>query len=158
LPDFSAEDGMSRHLQFAIWFAFLVGTQSANAAPGLKEKDEGDLKKLQGDWVIESWIQLGQNSRVTGDWSFKDDKYSLNQSGNLEEGTIKLASGKKPATIDMTITGGNCKGNDQLGIYKIEGDTLTLCLAWPGATERPTEFGSTREARTLLITLKRAKK
>jgi uncharacterized protein (TIGR03067 family) len=150
---------MNRFLPLAAGLSLFVGTHSALAAPGLKEKeDTSDLKKLQGDWEIESWIQLGQNTTVTGKWSFKDDKYVLEGSGNVEEGTIKLAAGKKPATMDLTITGGNCKGNDQPGIYKIEGDTVTLCFAWPGATDRPTEFGSTREGRTILITLKRAKK
>lgn len=149
---------MRPFLPLAVGLSLLVVTTTL-AAPGLKEReDTSDLKKLQGDWEIESWIQLGQNSRITGSWSFKEDKYFLDQSGNLEEGTIKLVSGKKPAIMDLTITGGNCKGNDQLGIYKIEGDTLALCFAWPGATERPTEFGSTREARTILITLKRTKK
>jgi uncharacterized protein (TIGR03067 family) len=139
--------------------ALVVGPFAVIAAPGLKDKeDKSDLKKLQGDWTIASWEQLGQNVNVTGTWSFKDDKYTLNQGFNLEEGSIKLDQGKKPATIDMNITAGNCQGNDQPGIYKIEGDTLTLCLAWPGNTDRPTEFSTNAGNRWILITLKRAKK
>ena len=150
---------MGRICTLAIAVAFLAAPSGALGAPGLKEKeDDKDLKKLQGDWQVTSWEQLGQQMNLTAKWSFKDDKYTLEMGNNLEEGTIKLEPGKKPATIDLVITGGNCKGKDQPGIYKIEGDTITFCFAWPGTTDRPTEFKSTAEGRTILITIKRAKK
>ena len=144
---------------FAVTLSLFVGVLAAAPAPKEKEKDDkADLKKLQGDWKIESWEQVGQSLNVTGTWSFKDDKYSLDQSGNVEEGTIKMDTTKKPAVMDLDITDGNCKGKLQPGIYKFDGDSLILCFAWPGTTDRPTEFKSTAEDRTILITLKRSKK
>lgn|SRR5262245_12516762 len=149
---------MLRCWSLAIGLAFLAGTTGGSGAPGLKEKkDDGDLKKLQGEWEVTSWEQLGAALNLTAKWSFQDDKYTLDMGTNLEEGTIKLDPAKKPGTIDLTITGGNCKGKEQPGIYKIEGDTITFCFAWPGNSDRPTEFKSTREERTILITMKRAK-
>jgi uncharacterized protein (TIGR03067 family) len=143
----------------AVALSMFIGVLTAAPAPKEKDKDDkADLKKLQGDWKIESWEQIGQQLGVTGTWTFKDDKYTLDQSGNLEEGTIKLDTSKKPAVLDLDITAGNCKGKLQPGIYKFDGDTLVLCFAWPGTTERPTEFSSTMDNRCILITLKRAKK
>jgi uncharacterized protein (TIGR03067 family) len=145
-------------MSLAIVLALFAVAPAVLAAPGLKE-DKNDLKKLQGEWQIESWIQLGQKINVTGTWTFKEDKYTLDQGGdNVEDGTIKLNQKKKPAVMDLEITGGNCAGKNQPGIYKIDGDTLTLCFAWPGVADRPTDFDSTRENRWILITLKRVKK
>lgn len=149
---------MNRRRSLAIALTVLAGALGTNAAPGLKEKDDKtDLKKLEGDWKVESWVQLGQVVPMDASWSFKGDKYTLDMGSNLEEGTIKIDQGKKPATMDLEITGGNCKGKDQPGIYKFDGETLILCFAWPGTADRPTEFKSTAEGRTILITLKRAK-
>lgn len=143
----------------AVTLSLFVGVLVAAPAPKEKDKDEkADLKKLQGEWTIESWEQVGQSLGVTGTWVFKDEKYTLDQSGNLEEGTIKLDSTKKPAVLDLDITAGNCQGKQQPGIFKFDGDSLILCFAWPGTTERPTEFSSTMDNRCILITLKRAKK
>ena len=150
---------MPRPLLLAVAIGFALSYPGASAAPGLKNKvNKDDLKKLQGDWTITSWQQLGQNIGVAGTWSFKGRKYTLDQGGGaLEEGTIKLDQGKKPGAFDLDITAGNCGGKAQPGIYKIEGDTLTLCLAWPGMTNRPTEFSTSAANQWILITLKRAK-
>ena len=145
---------MYRCLTLAVGLAFLAG---AFAAPGLKD-DKSDLKKLQGDWEVVTWEQLGRPVNITAKWSFNGEKYTLDQGSNLEEGTIKIDQSKKLPTIDLAISGGNCKGKDQPGIYKIEGDTITFCFAWPGMTDRPTEFMTNAENRWILITMKRMKK
>ena len=85
-------------------------------------------------------------------------KYTFEFNGLTEEGTIKVEPGKKPATIDLAITEGDDKGKSQVGIYKVDGDTITVCLAAPGAKDRPTEFKSTEENGHILATIKRAKK
>jgi uncharacterized protein (TIGR03067 family) len=148
---------MSRFVLLAVGIVGLAGL-ATGAAPGLKEKDaKSDFKKLEGDWTIESWVQFGNTVPMDATWSFKGDKYTLTMAANTEDGSIKIDQEKKPATIDLNITGGNCSGKEQPGIYKFDGETLLVCLAWPGTTDRPTEFTSTAANRFILVTLKKAK-
>jgi uncharacterized protein (TIGR03067 family) len=133
------------------------------AAPGAKDdKDKDDLKKFDGTWVFTAWDHAGEalpaEARDTAKWTIKGGKYTFEFAGMTEEGTIKLDPSKKPATIDIAITEGQDKGKDQVGIYKIEGETITVCLAAPGAKDRPTEFRSTEENGFILATIKRGKK
>jgi uncharacterized protein (TIGR03067 family) len=131
------------------------------AAPGTKDEKD-DLKKFEGSWVFSSWDHAGHalpaEARETAKLTIKGDKYSFEFNDLTEEGTIKLDPGKKPATIDLAITDGEDKGKSQVGIYKIDGNTITVCLAAPGSKDRPTEFKSTEENGHILATLKRAKK
>jgi uncharacterized protein (TIGR03067 family) len=144
-------------LSIAALFTFSLSTL---AAPGPKEKD--DQAKLQGSWAFTSWVHSGENlSEETRDgakWAVKGDKYTFEIQGISEEGTIKLDSSKKLATIDLIITAGTDKDKTQLGIYKIDGDTITFCLARPGVKERPTDFTSTEENENILVTIKHSKK
>ena len=56
-----------------------------------------------------------------------------------------------PAGIDYLNLQGAGKGKRQQGIYRLEGDLLTVCMSTPGA-ERPREFTSVRgDGRTLTV-------
>lgn len=134
----------------------------AVAAPNKEKEAKEEAKKFDGDWQITSWRQYGNDlspeQAETGQFSIRGDKYTFEITGNAEEGTIKIDPTAKTPTFDLDITEGSDKGKKQPGIYKMEGDTVTLCLAAPGGTDRPTEFTSTEENRQILCVMKRKKK
>ena len=59
----------------------------------------------------------------------------------------------------MTITGtdGPSKGKTLPAVYEVDGDSLKVCYTLDGK-DPPTEFKSTAENKTLLVTYKRDKK
>lgn len=139
----------------------VVAAHPTVAAPRPKA-DKDDLAKFEGTWVFTSWKSNGQtldaDNLESAKWSVKGDRYTFEIDGVEEEGTIKLDPTKKVPTIDLAITAGNDKGKEQFGIYKIEKDTITFCFARPGAKDRPTDFTSTADNQTILVTVKRVKK
>lgn len=139
----------------------LVFAGTALAAPRPKA-DKDDLAKFDGAWTFSSWQHNGRNldedSRQSAKWSVKGDKYKFEIDGVDEEGTIKLDPSQKVPTINLTITEGNDKGKEQLGIYKIDGESIIMCFARPGVKERPAEFTSTPDNSNILVTIKKQKK
>jgi uncharacterized protein (TIGR03067 family) len=70
--------------------------------------------------------------------------------------TTKIDPARKPMTIDVTYTEGDSKGRTALGIYKIEGEILTICRTAPDKP-RPTEVASQPGSGHPLMTYKRQK-
>jgi uncharacterized protein (TIGR03067 family) len=70
-----------------------------------------------------------------------------------EDGRWVIDAKKEPAAIDIDP---NRKGDKrELGILKIEGDTLTLCVILEGDGPRPTEFKAAADSKVTLLHLKR---
>jgi uncharacterized protein (TIGR03067 family) len=119
-----------------------------------------DLDKLQGTWVRVSVERNGKmvpaeelkNSKLT----LKGDKYTLEEGKETRSGTFKLDSGKTPKTLDIISDAGPNKGKTLKGIYKIEGDTFTYCVAGPDK-DRPTEFSAKEGSGHTLLVNKREK-
>ena len=125
-----------------------------------------EVQKLSGAWQIVSSQSDGkeQTDRIKGYRYLFDGQ--LMKLLDPQNWPIKRADGKpderpflinvqtNPKTIDMTIQV-KSKTFLSLGIYRLQEDELTLCLAEPGGT-RPTEFKSKQGVS--LVVLQRVKK
>jgi uncharacterized protein (TIGR03067 family) len=141
----------------------LVVLFGANAQEEKKGKAKG-LDALKGTWTAISLEQDGKKQpedrlkEINLQLIFNGEKYAERQEGNVtEEGTIKIDTTKKPATIDLSIRTGDDKGKLQLAIFEVKGDTLKLCLAVPDAKDRPTAFASPEGSKIANVVFKRAK-
>jgi uncharacterized protein (TIGR03067 family) len=111
---------------------------------------KAELAALQGEWEL---VSLEVNGRVATPTRLKDKAgYDLTVAGNSwrtrrppdANATFVIDPAKTPKAIDRTSRlGGRPDSPEQtcLGIYKLEGDTLTVCHRASGS-ERPGAFES----------------
>jgi uncharacterized protein (TIGR03067 family) len=143
------------------WFN-VTEEQEAIASAQVTKKE---LDRLQGEWTMVFLEQRGRKVRdeivkqfkltIKGDlWA---DTAARGQETAQTRTVITIDPSEDPKTIDLTTKA----GNDEFvlpGIYKLDGDTLTLCrAAAPGDVERPKGFRTTAEEGVLIV-WKRAKK
>ncbi|HEX5271211.1 MAG TPA: sigma-70 family RNA polymerase sigma factor [Gemmataceae bacterium] len=126
----------------------------------LEVKAKGDL---EGTWKATSFEQDGRvlpEEKVKEiEATFGGDGYrftsGLRVAGALT-GTFTADAEAKPKSFDLVPKAGVFKGQSFKGIYKVDGDTLTLCFVWP-TKERPKEFVSPPNSSAVLAVFKRQK-
>lgn len=115
-----------------------------------------------GKWVVESVIRDGKaidaykgGTRING-----GGKYSFTPPADSKippsTGSYTIDLSKTPNTFDAVAKGGTFDGKTLLGIFKVDGDTLTMAFAEPGK-ERPTKFESAAGSGVVLAVYKKAK-
>jgi uncharacterized protein (TIGR03067 family) len=146
-----------------MYSSLVLGVALAVAAPGVKDPPKKEVPTLVGEWVGETGVAGGKPKPPPAGTTMTftaDGKMVLAERGHPErnkEGTYTADPKKTPGELDLVPVGpGPGKEEKLAGIYKIEGDTLTICFAMDG--KRPTEFASPDGSAVMLITLKRAKK
>ena len=140
--------------------AVLLGAAVALGAPAGKVDPAKNPPSLVGEWVAEKGVRGGDDRAIApGSVTFAftaDGKVRIAEGSKEPEGTEYTADPKKvPAELSILLPPGK-KEPPILAIYKVEGDTLTICLRHEG--ERPTKFESPKGADVMLLTLKRVNK
>jgi uncharacterized protein (TIGR03067 family) len=122
--------------------------------------------KLEGTWIGTGAIQGGKKlpaediERNMLTVVFKDGKYSMNavrlgRDVEIEAGAYKADPSKKPATLDFTIAKGRKdEGKKLLGIYKLDGDNLTIAFADLGK-DRPKSLEGGPETEVTILKRKK---
>jgi uncharacterized protein (TIGR03067 family) len=121
-----------------------------------------EVARHQGAWAVTSFVREGKASpkelvdsivRVV-----EGDHVVWKRDGKSFAGTtVALDPSKDPATIDVTPDGGPSRGERVLGIYQLDGDALTICMADPGR-DRPRAFEAPEGSKQTLMTFRRDRK
>jgi uncharacterized protein (TIGR03067 family) len=127
--------------------------------PHARANAKNDADLLQGKWVMRSLLVNGRKPPdgmvLAGRLEVKGDRYTVELGGVTETMTLTLDQAKRPKTIDLTLRDGDRAGKTSLGIYKLEGDTFTMCREAEAHGRRPTEFESKAGSGAILVTWKR---
>jgi uncharacterized protein (TIGR03067 family) len=132
-------------------------------APKASEPDKAELKKLEGAWVITAQEHGGKKTPAKDllslSMTVEGKQMRTREGADLkEDATIVLLDPKaKPAAIDVKIASGSDVDKVVKGIWKLDGDTLTVCVAEPGK-DRPTAFEAKEGTGHTLLVFKKGKK
>jgi uncharacterized protein (TIGR03067 family) len=124
-------------------------------------KDQ-EQQKLQGTWTVTAHTAGGKKTapKEIATWRVivKGNEITARDGIDLLSAYVfRLDPSASPRAIDLDVTAGPDKDRKVLGIYKLEGDTLTVCVPEPGKA-RPKEFASKEGSGHLLFVFQREKK
>ena len=126
-----------------------------------KAEVKNPTDELQGGWSMVLLFVNGEETPVeqakSGELVIEDDVYRSKLGATAETSTFKVDATKNPKEIDFTYTSGFLKGKTVKGIYKIDGDDLTICRGLSPETDRPDEFAAPADSGLLLVIWKRSK-
>lgn len=122
-------------------------------------KVPAELQPHQGTWTVLSFESDGQRTpdeiarsivrKVEG------DHVTWEREGKSFAGTkLEVDPSTNPASLVVIPDGGRDRGKRVLGIYRLEGDTLTICMA-RADQPRPTRFEAGPGSGLTLMTFRR---
>ena len=144
----------------ALALALGLATGWGAAAPALKGRPAASVR---GAWVAERAVLGGADvTRAVGPF-----RYTFGADGAWvyappadppADGRYEYPAhpGAGPAAIDLVADAGGPGQRTLRGIYKVEGETLTLCYPTDPAAARPNQFESRAGTEVYLVTLRRA--
>lgn len=131
----------------------IIGLALALGAPALKEP--GPPFPV-GEWVL---VEMTRDGKT---YSLKDERWEFTRGGrfSVRRAGKESMAGEYTADPDKALPAIDLTRDDTityLGIYKVEGETLTICANAYHRGNRPVKFDSPGGAQIMLLTFKRAK-
>jgi uncharacterized protein (TIGR03067 family) len=137
--------------------AVIAGTRQAD---GFSKKARKELDRLQGQWVLKGGERLGKKFEVndaTLVLEIKGVKWVF--TGVVKGELVAIDPETNPKCFDLKSLEQSTRGQVHEGIYRISGDTLTVCLNEKTEKQRPLRFETNpQQPDTILAVLQRVKK
>jgi uncharacterized protein (TIGR03067 family) len=138
----------------------LLAVAFAMAAPALKDAPKNVDPALTGRWTLERLTVAGAKlPDLTPNLTLTftaDGRWESSAMGMVHIGAFTSNPKADPHELDTVQEGGQQGPQTSRLIYKIEGDTLTVCGDSDG--KRPGAFDTPADSKWMLMVFKRAKK
>ena len=145
--------------------SLVLGVAILVGAPGLKDPPKKD-PAIVGEWIVESMVVGGNGPviapngkmwyQITSDGKWVPRRPDGANTGGERHYSVDPKADPPAIDIDIPPKADGAQLRPSLGIWKVVGDTLTICFANSG-DERPKAFEATGP-RTVVMVLKRAKR
>lgn len=116
--------------------------------------EEGDRDKVQGAWFVSSGEKAGRKApeeRLEAVMlTFTGGSFAWRTGDEETLGTFSLDPARSPREISMSAG-----GKSLAGIYRLEGDKLTICVGV--GEDRPADFATRDGEKAVLLVLERRK-
>lgn len=135
---------------------------NGNSSPGKKDKTttlDGEIKALEGIWIIESCVMWGKQSSsrdligqklIITENNFAHIFPNIGEAGFTLSGSFTINPGVNPKEIDF-----NSNSDSSKCIYKAHGDGLIICSSAFTDQGRPKDFSSSKSNYQVLRGYKR---
>jgi uncharacterized protein (TIGR03067 family) len=143
-----------RSLVIAI--VLLIGTLApADEKPApLSNEAKQELEKLQGKWVLKEGQRSGEKFEVNNKkivLEIQGSKWIF--TGQQKGEFIAIYPDSDPKCFDLKSVEEGRKGEVSEGIYKIEGETLTISINEGKSKQRPSSFETKGEQPSTIVTV-----
>ena len=156
-PSFFREAVIRRCVLVIVALFAFTGVSADDARDKTDKAIKQEQEKLQSKWKIVRQEFSGAVTKEVSDEpdEIKGDKWLRPKRKTAEYG-LKLDPTKDPKQVDLTAE--RLANKTLKGIYKLDGDKLTICYAYDPDQARPTEFKTKRGDKCYLYELERVKK
>ena len=149
-------------LSLEMMLMFSTAAVAGTAIGSEKTASANDVGHLRGTWTA---VRAERDGRPAADIAghvllVEDGKFSIAEYGiTIYAGTLWLDEAATPWAIDFRHTGYPLAGKTWRGIYRIDGDTLTICdNAGNMQRSRPTSFATEVDSGLVMVVFTRSGK